>query len=140
MLLRGTAFIIDNAIDALMLEQAITQLLLDRRAQGNRNPPRRLLEMQHELRLLASAGGATAAATAPRPATQLVATTTTPRGGASATMTVMEASELLGLTQQAVTKACREDRLPSVKVRGRWHVERRPVESRRAEQEQRKSA
>lgn len=124
-LLSGTIFITADPIDAGLLEEAISHAFAYRRDHGKRiHPADPLFVLQSQLHMVASTVAET---TAVRHAEQPATTPTPLRRDASATMSVMEVSEMLGVSAQAVTKACRERRLHAAKVRGKWRITRTSV-------------
>ena len=126
-LLSGSIFITASPSDALWLEHGITLILAERRRDGQRFHPPRLLEMQSELHALAE--------TIDRHAAKPNATELVSQNGSSGTMNPVKASELLGISPQMVRRDCASGVLSAVKVRGSWRVDAASVEAHRAERE-----
>ena len=128
-LLRGSIFITDSVVDALLLEEAITHALAYRRDHGKSFHSERLFVLQTELHMLVE----TAAEVDGRRAAQLAATPTWPHGGDAGTMSVVEARKILGKSEQMSRRDCDTGVLDAAKVRGKWRIERGSIEAHRAE-------
>jgi hypothetical protein len=123
-LLRGRRiFITDDPIDGLLLDQAITQLLLDRRAHGKREHPVRFLELQRECQLLAATSPATGSRHNETPAETPVRESV----DLSRTMDVVEAAAELAKSEQMIRRDCDAGRLAAAKRAGKWRISRESV-------------
>jgi hypothetical protein len=126
-LLRGHIFVTDDAFDALLLEEAITECLMYRRDHGNRVRPERLFVLQSELHAVA--------ATEARHAAKPRATPAAAQGEVSATMDVVTASRILKRSTAMVRRYCADGTLTAVKRRQAYLIDARSVHALAAEQE-----
>ena len=129
-LLRGSIFITDSVVDALLLEEAISHALAYRRDHGKSFHSERLFVLQTELHMLVE----TAAEVDGRRAAQLAATPTWPRRRRRRHHECRRSTrKILGKSEQMSRRDCDTGVLDARKVRGKWRIQRGSIEAHRAE-------
>jgi hypothetical protein len=119
-ILHAPAFITASARDCRWLEAGLTLLLKERRANGQRDHPPRLLLLKSELHALA-----VPAAPSERNRMQSELVTT---GGRFGSLSVNESAKRLDVSGAMVRGRCGDESLVSVKVGGRWRIHPESVE------------